>query len=40
MNQLKIDLADLFLTEADQIQRADDLQSEKVASTLKEGQGI
>lgn len=40
MKQLKIDPADLFSTEADQIQRAYDLQGEKVAYTLEEGQGI
>jgi uncharacterized protein (DUF488 family) len=39
MKQLKIDPADLFSTEADQIQRAYDLQGEKVAYTLEEGQG-
>ncbi|MFZ4439396.1 MAG: DUF488 family protein [Syntrophales bacterium] len=39
MKQLKIDPADLFSTEADQIQRAYDLQGEKVAYTLAEGQG-
>jgi len=38
MKQLKIDPADLFSCEADQIQRAYDLQSEKVAYTLQEGQ--
>jgi uncharacterized protein (DUF488 family) len=35
---LKIDPADLFLTEEEQIQRAYDLQAEKVAYTLEEGQ--
>ena len=40
MKLLKIDPADLFSTEADQIQRAYDLQGEKVAYTLEEGQGI
>jgi uncharacterized protein (DUF488 family) len=40
MKQLKIDPADLFSTEADQIQRAYDLQSEKVAYTLQEGQEV
>lgn len=39
MKLLKIDPADLFSTEADQIQRAYDLQGEKVAYTLEEGQG-
>ena len=39
MKQLKIDPADLFSTEANQIQRAYDLQGEKVAYTLEEGQG-
>ncbi|OIP88750.1 MAG: hypothetical protein COS57_16645 [Syntrophobacterales bacterium CG03_land_8_20_14_0_80_58_14] len=39
MKQLKIDPADLFSAEADQIQRAYDLQGEKVAYTLEEGQG-
>jgi uncharacterized protein (DUF488 family) len=39
MKQLKIDPADLFSTETDQIQRAYDLQGEKVAYTLEEGQG-
>jgi uncharacterized protein (DUF488 family) len=39
MKQLKIDPADLFSTEADQIGRAYDLQSEKVAYTLQEGKG-
>lgn len=39
MKHLKIDPADLFSTEADQIQRAYDLQGEKVAYTLEEGQG-
>lgn len=39
MKQLKIDPADLFSTEADQIQRAYELQGEKVAYTLEEGQG-
>jgi uncharacterized protein (DUF488 family) len=39
MKQLKIDPADLFSTEADQIQRAYDLRGEKVAYTLEEGQG-
>ena len=39
MKQLKIDPADLCSTEADQIQRAYDLQGEKVAYTLEEGQG-
>ena len=33
---LKIDPADLFSTEADQIQRAYDLQAERIAYTLKE----
>ena len=36
MRLLKIDPADLFSTEADQIQRAYDLQAEKIAYTLKE----
>jgi len=36
MGLLKIDPADLFATEADQIQRAYDLQGEKVAYTLEE----
>ena len=40
MKQSKIDPADLFSSEEDQIQRAYDLQSEKVAYTLQEGQGI
>ncbi len=35
---LKIDPADLFLTEEEQIQRAYDLQAEKVAYMLEEGQ--
>ena len=39
MNLLKIDPADLFSTEEDQIQRAYDLQGEKVAYTLEEWQG-
>ncbi|HAR97662.1 MAG TPA: DUF488 domain-containing protein [Syntrophus sp. (in: bacteria)] len=39
MKLLKIDPADLFSTEADQIQRAYDIQAEKVAYTLEEGQG-
>ncbi len=39
MKQLKIDPADLFSTEADQIRRAYNLQGEKVAYTLEEGQG-
>lgn len=39
MKLLRIDPADLFSTEADQIQRAYDLQGEKVAYTLEEGQG-
>jgi len=39
MKLLKIDPTDLFSTEADQIQRAYDLQGEKVAYTLEEGQG-
>ena len=38
MKQSKIDPADLFSSEEDQIQRAYDLQSEKVAYTLQEGQ--
>jgi len=38
MKQLKIDPSDLFSSEIDQIQRAYDLQSEKVAYTLQEGQ--
>jgi uncharacterized protein (DUF488 family) len=37
MSLLKIDPADLFATEADQIQRAYDLQGKKVAYTLEEG---
>ena len=36
MKQLKIDPKDLFSTEADQIQRAYDLQGDKVAHTIKE----
>lgn len=36
---LKIDPADLFLTEEEQIQRAYDLQGEKIAYTIEEGQG-
>jgi hypothetical protein len=39
MKLLKIDPADLFSTEADQIQRAYDRQGEKVAYMLEEGQG-
>lgn len=39
MKLLKIDPTDLFSTETDQIQRAYDLQGEKVAYTLEEGQG-
>lgn len=39
MEQLKIDPADLFASVADQILRAYDIQSEKVAYTLQEGQG-
>lgn len=40
MKLLKIDPADLFSTKEEQIQRAYDLQAEKVAYTLEEGQGI
>jgi uncharacterized protein (DUF488 family) len=40
MKLLKIDPNDLFSTEEEQIQRAYDLQAEKVAYTLEEGQGI
>jgi uncharacterized protein (DUF488 family) len=40
MKLLKIDSTDLFSTEEEQIQRAYDLQAEKVAYTLEEGQGI
>ncbi|MHB8772075.1 MAG: DUF488 domain-containing protein [Syntrophales bacterium] len=36
---LKIDPADLFSTEADQIERAYDLQGEKIAYAREEGQG-
>lgn len=39
MKLLKIDPADLFSTEEEQIQRAYDIQSEKVAYTLEDGQG-
>lgn len=39
MKLLKIDPADLFSSEEEQIQRAYDLQAEKVAYTLEEGQG-
>lgn len=39
MKLLKIDPADLFSTEEEQIQRAYDLQADKVAYTLEEGQG-
>lgn len=38
MKQWKIDPVDLFSTEEEQIQRAYDLQSEKAAYTLQEGQ--
>ncbi len=37
MKQLKIEPDDLFYAEADQIERAYDIQSEKVAYTLEEG---
>ena len=40
MKLLKIDPADLFSTEDEQIHRAYDLQAEKVAYTLEEGQGV
>ncbi|MBN1662330.1 MAG: DUF488 domain-containing protein [Deltaproteobacteria bacterium] len=40
MKLLKIDPADLFSTEEEQIQRAYDLQGEKIAYTLEEGRGI
>ena len=40
MNFLKIDPVDLFSTEEEQIQWAYDLQAEKIAYTLEEGQGI
>ncbi len=39
MKLLKIDPANLFSTEDEQIQRAYDLQAEKVAYALEEGQG-
>jgi len=39
MKQLKIDPADLFASAADQIERAYELQSEKVAYMLQEGKG-
>ncbi|KAF0159231.1 MAG: hypothetical protein FD159_701 [Syntrophaceae bacterium] len=40
MKLLKIDPADLFSTEEEQIQRAYDLQGEKIAYTLEEGQEV
>lgn len=40
MELLKIDPVDLFATEEEQIQRAYDLQGEKIAYTPEEGQGI
>jgi len=39
MKSLKIDPADLFSTEEAQIQRAYDIQAEKIAYTLEEGKG-
>ncbi len=39
MKSLKIDPADLFSTEAEQIERAYDLQGERIACPLEEGQG-
>jgi len=40
MQQVKIDPTDLFYTEEEQIQRAYDIQGEKIAYTLQEGQDI